>query len=205
MDDLDPILDPEVVQERAPGASTGLFFFDIVKFTLLAFAIVAPIRYFVAQPFIVNGSSMDPTFSSGDYLVVDQLSYRFVPPKRGDVVVFRYPLDPSKYFIKRIVGLPLETVEVKGSRVFITSKDSDITEELVEPYLTFMGQSYVTVRLGESEYFVMGDNRAASSDSRAWGPITRGHIVGSAFLRLYPFAQFDLHPGENATYESLTI
>ena len=89
------------------------FFKEIIKFALLAVIIVLPIRFFIAQPFIVSGASMDPTFADKQYLIVDQISYRFDGPKRGDVIIFRYPLNTKKFFIKRIVGLPSKTIKIK--------------------------------------------------------------------------------------------
>jgi len=175
-------------------SSTWEFFVDLVRFTLLAFVIVAPIRWFVAQPFIVNGASMDPTFMDGDYLIVDQLSYYLGDPTRGEVVIFKYPKDPSKYFIKRVIGLPGETVKVAGEQVLITTVGGE-TLALREPYLVFNRPSNDQLTLGADQYFVMGDNRPQSSDSRVWGPVPRGLIVGRALVRLYPLTKIGVHPG----------
>jgi len=145
------------------SSSSKLFFFDLVKFTLLAFVIVAPIRYFVAQPFIVNGSSMDPTFANGDYLIVDRITYRFNEPERGQVIIFKYPYDTSKYFIKRVIGLPGEEVRIEGSKVTITNTANGEQTTINEPYLRFTARNFLSVKLQADEYFVMGDNRPASS------------------------------------------
>ena len=168
---------------------------EIVKFFALAAIIVLPIRTYIAQPFIVNGSSMDPTFASGQYLIVDELSYRLGEPKRGDVVVLRYPRDPSKFFIKRVIGMPNETVEITGGVVTIKTAANPLGFQLEEPYIEFEKRDNVTQKLGDSEYFVMGDNRAASSDSRAWGTVPEKLIIGKAFLRLLPIASADVLPG----------
>jgi len=168
---------------------------EIVKFVALAAIIVLPIRTFVAQPFIVSGSSMDPTFATGQYLIVDELSYRFEDPQRGDVVVLRYPRDPSKFFIKRIVGLPNETVEIKDGTVTIKTPENQLGFQLKEPYVEFKKYDNITKNLGEEKYFVMGDNRAASSDSREWGLVPRKLVIGKAFLRLFPIASADVLPG----------
>ncbi|MDQ5901663.1 MAG: signal peptidase, partial [Patescibacteria group bacterium] len=132
-------------------------FWETVKFAIIAFIIVWPIRAFVAQPFIVSGSSMVPTFENSQYLIVDQISYRFEEPKRGDVVIFRYPNDPSKFFIKRIIGMPGELVQISGSKVTITQTNGEkITLE--EPYVKNESENQMKAQIGENEYFVMGDN-----------------------------------------------
>jgi signal peptidase I len=163
------------------------FIDDLVKFALIALLVVIPIRIFVAQPFVVRGASMQPTFESGEYLIVDQLSYRFHPPARGDVIVMRYPKDPSVFFIKRIIGLPNETVELAGSRVTIDAANTPAIT-LDEPYVAEgrLGNEYATYVLGADDYFVLGDNRTESSDSRAWGFLPKEDIMGRALLRLLP-------------------
>lgn len=172
------------------------FFAEIFKFSLIALLIVVPFRVFIAQPFIVSGASMSPTFESGEYLIVDQLSYRLEDPKRGDVVIFRFPQDPSKFFIKRIIGLPEETVEIRGASI-VVKNGSGVEMALEEPYVETGNKrdDFITVILSEGEYFVLGDNRKASSDSRAWGPVEDSLIVGRAFLRLFPIQTFEYLPG----------
>jgi len=178
-----------------PQGERENFFTELLKFALVAVVIVVPVRLFIAQPFIVSGASMDPTFHNGQYLIVDELSYRFDEPNRGDVVIFKYPKDPSQFFIKRIIGLPGETVRVTPNSVTITKTD-DNTLELDEPYLVNEGNgSGITETLNDGEYFVMGDNRPESSDSRIWGVLPRENIVGRAFLRLLPIEDINLLPG----------
>jgi signal peptidase I len=172
------------------------FIGEILNFALLALIVVLPIRMFVAQPFIVSGASMETTFSTGQYLIVDQVSYRFEEPRRGEVIIFRYPKDPSKFFIKRIIGIPGDTVTVKGNAVTITNAEQPEGVTLEEPYILDMAPTNnITETLGEGEYFVMGDNRDASSDSRMWGVLQRDKIIGRAFLRLYPFTKAGIFPG----------
>lgn len=165
---------------------------EIVIFLLLAVLIVVPFRLFVAQPFIVQGASMEPTYQNGDYLIIDQLTYRFNDPKRGDVITFRYPNDPSTFFIKRIVGLPGETVMVDGTRISVTTPGVG-TVELVEPYANNDGVLFgrQTLTLDEGEYFVLGDNRPRSSDSRVWGALPEENILGRAYVRLLPLTNID--------------
>jgi len=168
---------------------------EIVKFVALAAIIVLPIRAYVAQPFIVSGSSMDPTFATGQYLIVDEISYRLEKPQRGDVVVLRYPRDPSKFFIKRVIGMPNETIEINKGTVTIKTDSNPIGFKLEEPYIEFKKYDNITKKLGSNEYFVMGDNRAASYDSRAWGSVPEKLIIGKAFLRLLPVPSADMFPG----------
>lgn len=171
---------------------------EIVRFSLVALLIVLPIRVFIAQPFIVSGASMETTFSTGQYLIVDQLTYHLEDPRRGDVIIFRYPKDPSKFFIKRVIGIPGDTVSISGRDVTITNSEHPDGVLLDESYILDMRPSAtLTETLGEGEYFVMGDNRDASSDSRAWGVLKRDNIVGRAFLRLFPLTTIGVFPGEH--------
>lgn len=171
-------------------------FVEIIRFSIIALIIVVPISMFVAQPFIVSGASMEETFQSGEYLIVDQVSYHLHDPARGDVIVFRYPKDPSKYFIKRIIGLPGDTVKIEGSTVTIVNEQNPNGFVIDEPYIKSMSpDNHLTEKLGAREYFVMGDNRDRSSDSRAWGILTEDRIIGKAFLRLFPPSALDVMPG----------
>lgn len=171
-------------------------FIEIIRFSIIALIIVIPIRMFIAQPFIVSGASMEDTFQSGEYLIVDQVSYHLHNPARGDVIVFRYPKDPSKYFIKRIIGLPGDTVKIEGSIVTIINEQNPDGLIISEPYIKSMSpDNHLTEKLGAREYFVMGDNRDRSSDSRSWGILTEDRIIGKAFLRLFPPKAIDVMPG----------
>lgn len=170
---------------------------ETVRFLFVALLIVIPIRMFVAQPFIVSGASMDPTFKDGQYLIVDELSYNLGDPKRGDVAIFKYPKNQKQYFIKRVIGLPGETVVVNGQgEVRIKDKDGNVTLTMNEPYIKHPKDDSIERTLKDGEYFLMGDNRAGSFDSRAWGPVARDLIVGKPFVRLFPFTTIDLMPGE---------
>jgi signal peptidase I len=169
---------------------------EIVEFAFIALLIVIPVRMFIAQPFIVSGASMEDTFHSGEYLIVDQISYHLEDPKRGDVIVFRYPQDPSKFFIKRIIGMPGDTISIEGNTVDIKTKDGEDVV-LDEPYIKSMKENTsLSEVLGDREYFVMGDNRDFSSDSRVWGVLQKEKIIGKAFLRLFPFNEAGILPGE---------
>jgi signal peptidase I len=138
---------------------------------------------------------MEPTFLNGQYLIVDELTYHFNAPKRGEVIIFRYPKDPSEFFIKRIVGLPGETVMVRNGQVEIKKVDGTIMP-LNEPYVVNLGNGPdADYPVAQNEYFVMGDNRPESSDSRSWGLLPRNDIIGRAFIRLLPFSTAGIFPG----------
>ncbi len=149
---------------------------------------------------------MEPTFHNGEYLIVNELDYRLHAPKRGDIIVFRYPLDTKEYFIKRIVGLPGERVKITGGKVEIFNNAHPRGFFLDESYLpsgdlTFPGTaSDSDIKLSANEYFVAGDNRLASSDSRFWGPVPANDIVGRVSVRIFPFQNFSLFP--TPTYKS---
>ncbi len=173
------------------------FFTELLKFALIAIVVVVPVRLFVAQPFIVSGASMVPTFQNGQYLVVDELTYHTRPPQRGDVVVFRYPKDPSQFFIKRIIALPGEVVSVSNGGVSVTKKDG--TEVVLdETYVKNHGNGEETITVPDDSYFVMGDNRPESSDSRVWGTLPRANLVGRVLVRLLPLNTFSIFPGAAA-------
>ncbi len=185
-----------------------IFWKDVLewaKVIVIAVIIAIPVRYFIAEPFIVNGASMDPTFSTGQFLMVDRLSYRFEKPKRGDVIVFQYPNDPSIYYIKRIIGLPGEIVNIKSGVVTITkslttgaTSTEDVRTTLSEPYIAKDHMSYdnMQIALTDTQYFVMGDNRAQSADSRVWGPLDVKYITGRPVVRLMPPTALAIFPGE---------
>ncbi len=162
---------------------------DIVKIAVVALVLALTVRYFLVQPFFVEGASMEPNFESGEYLLIDEVSYRFKPIDRGDVVVFHYPLDASKYYIKRIIGFPGETVEIKNGKVIVyngANPDGIILDENYLPKnLKTNGQT--KKKMGADEYFVLGDNRPVSSDSRIWGSLPKNDIVGRVWIRVWPF------------------
>ena len=164
---------------------------EFVKVVLISVAIVLPIRTWVAQPFIVSGASMEPNYHDGEYLIIDELSYLLRKPSRGEVIVFRFPLNPSEFFIKRIIGLPGETVEIKNSAVTILLPGGKEILKLNEEYLpkSFETGPDRALMLKDGEYFVMGDNREHSSDSRMWGILPQNKIMGRALIRLWPVAK----------------
>lgn len=174
----------------------GSFVWDLIKFCLISLAIVIPFRLFIAQPFIVSGKSMYPTFDDGQYLIVDEIAYRFEEPKRGDVIIFRFPNNQKEYFIKRIIGLPNETISIVDNKVLIKNSENPEGFFLTEPYIEDILTDKSAVSLDDGEYFVMGDNRDASFDSRQWGKLSRDLIIGRAFIRLVPFKDAAIFPGK---------
>ncbi len=150
----------EEIKDKTEKPKLKSEIWEFVKFSVIALVIVIPVRMWIAQPFIVNGSSMTPTFQNGDYLIIDEITFQFRQPEKGEVIVFRYPQNPSQFFIKRVAGLPGET----------------------------MGNT----NLAQDEYYVLGDNTFASSDSRYWGPVKKNLIIGRAILRLWPLSSLGI-------------
>lgn len=170
--------------------AVGSFFWELIKVFLIAVVIIVPIRYFLVQPFFVRGASMEPAFEDGEYLIIDQLSYRWREPERGEVIVFRFPNNPSQFFIKRIIGLPGDTVRVEDGQVVV--QNQELTHGAILDESSYLAEGTrtggrVTSQLGADEYFVLGDNRAASSDSRSWGILARDKVIGRAWIRAFPF------------------
>jgi signal peptidase I len=182
----------------------GSFIVEIIKIVALAFIIIVPIRVFLFQPFFVQGASMEPNFEDGQYLIVNEFGYKetnvgvsnsilkvepFKRIERQKVIVFRFPLDTSKFFIKRVIGLPGEKIEVKNGQVKIyNSENPDGIVLNEEAYLksSVRTNGDITETLKDNEYFVMGDNRMFSSDSRSWGPITKKNVIGEVLMRAWP-------------------
>jgi len=171
-------------------------FWELVKFIIIALIIVIPIRMFIAQPFLVSGESMDPTFANKQYLMVDELSYKLGNINRGDVVIFRYPKDPKRFFIKRIIGLPNEEIDINNGIIKIKNAENPDGFNLEEPYINEEFNTTGTYKTNDKEYFVMGDNRNRSSDSRFWGIVPKKNLVGRAYLRLLPLSKMSYLPGE---------
>lgn len=167
-----------------------LFVWEIVKVAMVSAAIIVPIRYFLIQPFFVKGASMEPNFHDREYLIIDELSYRFTPPVRGQVIVFRYPRNPQEYFIKRVIGLPGEQIQIKDGKVIVYNEANPEGLTLNEKYLpndlmTF-NQDDMKVSVGPDEYYVLGDNRGASKDSRYFGIVNKSFITGKVLFRGWP-------------------
>lgn len=193
--DLDNTNDKDILGEGGALKEARSFAVEVIKTVIISLAIVLPIRYFLIQPFFVSGASMEPNFHNGEYLIVDEISYRFEPVGRGDVIVFKYPYNNKDYYIKRVIGLPGEKVEISNGKVTIFNNENlqgfVLNETKYLPAgLETGGDKSVT--LGTEEYFVLGDNRSASSDSRVWGNLERQFIVGRTWVRAWPPDQFSV-------------
>ena len=176
--------------------SLWLFFLDFLETIVVSLAVFALVYIFLFQPHQVDGHSMEPNFHNGEYILTDKVSYRLHAPSRGDVVVFHSPQDERVDFIKRIIGLPGDTIMVKDGYAYVNNV------KLPEPYINDPGKvlpgaflaEATPVTVPDGEYFVMGDNRLHSSDSREWGFVTRQEIVGRAFFRYWPISDIGLVP-----------
>lgn len=183
----------------------GSFFIEIVKIFILAIVVILPIRMFLFQPFFVQGASMEPNFEDGQYLIINELGYKetdlrvakvhsFKEISRGEVIVFRYPLNPKQFFIKRVIGLPGERIKVSKGFVYIYNEVNPNGFKLEENYLPegLLTKGDNDYAIKEDEYFVMGDNRNHSSDSRMWGPIKDNNVIGRVLLRAWPLNSAEL-------------
>mgnify|MGYP001607557202 FL=1 len=180
------------------------FIWEILKVVVISLAIIIPVRYFLVQPFFVRGASMQNTFMDGDYILIDEISYRFREPQRGDAVVFKFPEDHTQFFIKRIIGLPGETVEVVNNKVivYIARHPNGMTLD-ESAYLSSTQRTNGTVKtiLRNDQYFVLGDNRLQSSDSRYWGSLSRDLIIGRVFSRAWPLNKIELFHAPLYTFQ----
>ncbi|MBD3244694.1 MAG: signal peptidase I [Candidatus Moranbacteria bacterium] len=187
----------DVAKTGAKMAGVGLFGFliEIGGIILMAFLVVVPVRYFIIQPFIVKGASMQPNFYDGEYLIVNEIGWRVKEAERGEVIVFKNPRNNGEYFIKRIIGLPDERIVIKGGVIKIYNDQYpngfllDETNYLPDSRVT---SGNIDETLGEDEYFVLGDNRGASSDSRYWGPLPEKLVVGKTWIRVLPFSRMEI-------------
>lgn len=175
--------------ERGFLASAGLFFLELIKVIILAGITIGIVRYFLFKPFYVKGQSMEPTFYEKEYLIIDELTYRFREPIRGEVIVFHAPVGEKDFYLKRIVGLPGERIKIEDNKVIVYSEEFPQGTVVDEGYLVEDTYGSVSITLAEDEYFVLGDNRDASFDSRRFGAIKEDTIVGRAWLRGWPFAR----------------
>jgi signal peptidase I len=173
-----------------------LFVWEIVKVVSISLAIILPVRYYLIQPFYVKGASMEPNFHDHEYLIIDEISYRFKTPIRGQVIVFRYPKNPQEYFIKRLIALPGEEVQIKDGKVIIYNSEKPEGFTLNESYLPAsletLDNNGAKIEVGANEYFVLGDNRNASKDSRSFGPVDKTFITGKVLFRGWPLEKITI-------------
>jgi signal peptidase I len=186
-----------------------VFVFELIKITVISLAIIVPVRYFLIQPFYVKGASMEPNFHDHEYLIIDEISYRFKEPSRGDIVVFRYPRNPQEYFIKRIIALPGEKIQIKDGQVIIYNdikiNGAVLEEDYLEEGTKTYGLTDNIITLSENEYYVLGDNRNASKDSRSFGAVNESFIIGKVLLRGWPFNKFNVFKSYEYSFESINF
>ncbi|OIP79410.1 MAG: signal peptidase I [Parcubacteria group bacterium CG08_land_8_20_14_0_20_48_21] len=186
-------MDENFTREQQPSfiKSAKDFISELVSVVVIALCIIIPVRFFLIQPFYVKGASMEPNFFDHEYLIINEISYRLGEPKRGDIVVFRYPDDRRQFFIKRIIGLPNEQIAIREGKVWIAMRGSDDLSVLNEPYLSpgtiVNSPETKPLTLGPDEYFVMGDNRNQSMDSRIFGTVKKELLIGKTWIRGWPF------------------
>lgn len=179
---------PHIEEDLSVGKQALIFFWELFKVVAISLAIIIPVRTFLIKPFYVKGASMEPNFHDKEYLIINEISYYFGDPVRGDSVVFKYPVDPTQFFIKRIVALPGERIVISNGKIFIYNNYNPNGQELAEPYLIDSVKTLgdIDETLGPAQYFLLGDNRIHSLDSRAFGPVDRKYIVGKTLLRGWP-------------------
>lgn len=187
-------------KNEATKESFKQFAFETLKIIIISLVIILPVRYYLVQPFYVKGQSMEPNFHDNEYLIINEISYRLNLPERGDIIVFKYPKNPSEFYIKRIIGLPGETVKIKDNQVVIYNVEFPGGKILDESGYLVSGTETagsISVILGETEYYVLGDNRASSKDSRYFGPVDKKYIIGRTWLRGWPFDRIKVFSQEN--------
>ncbi len=197
----------EKENEEYSYQGVGEFILEIIKIVALAFIVIVPIRVLLFQPFFVQGASMEPNFEDGQYLIINEFGFKetdlklmnigsFRNLERQHPVVFRYPLDPKKFFIKRVIGLPGEKVQIKNNEVRIFNTDHPDGFVLDEKEYIPLGtptKGDTIITLKENQYFVLGDNRSFSSDSRMWGPVPKNDIIGEVLLRAWPLDKISVY------------
>ncbi len=192
----DPGLYDQSEQDKSSrGYATKVFFIEFAKIALLTIITIGMVRYFLFKPFYVKGASMEPNYYEKQYLIIDEITYRFSEPKRGEVIVFRRENDKREFFLKRIIGLPGEKIKVQSGKVVVYNSENEngvvvAEEDYLEDAVYTTGE--LTVTLNEDEYFVLGDNRNVSLDSRKMGAVMRDDIIGRAWLRGWPIEEFGL-------------
>lgn len=189
----------EKICSRSKLASLFSFLGEVVKTVLISLAIILPVRYFIIQPFYVKGASMEPNFLDKDYLIINEFIYNFKDPERGDVVVFKNPKNTEEFFIKRIIGLPGEKIKVFDNKIEIYNEKNlqgvVISESYLPEGINTKGTEMET--LGKGEYYVFGDNRDKSLDSRTFGAISEDSIIGKVWLRGWPLDRFSIFKQED--------
>jgi len=190
MTDLERNQENPKEEPRIDRQEISAFFWEVIKMVVISLAIIVPVRYYLVQPFFVRGASMELSFDNGDYVLIDEITFKFRQPQRGEVIVFRAPKDKTQFYIKRIIGLPGEIIRIKDGRVIIFNAENP--EGFILNESEYLNEEVVTdgdleTNIDPNEYFVLGDNREYSSDSRIWGMVNENLISGKVFFRAWPF------------------
>lgn len=196
-------MEPSTTEQPTTNRTRFWVFIENILYIGCAIGLALLIQAFIVRPFIVSGNSMDPIIKNGQYLIIDQVSYKIREPERGDVVVFKAPPEPTKYYIKRIIGLPGDTVDIQGTTITITNSTHPKGFILSEEFITHKKSDTIHTTVPSDHYFVMGDNRSGSYDSRMWGMLPKANIRGRALLRLLPLSSINYLPGK-ILYEQTT-
>ena len=187
---------------RISLGAIGLVILEVIKVVVVAGVTIVAVRYYLFKPFYVKGASMEPNFNDHEYLIIDELSYRFRAPQRGEVIVFKYPENPKEYFLKRIIAVPGERVKVNNGHLTVYNaahpEGAEVQETYLDTHLLTLGEK--TTTLGENQYFVLGDNRMNSYDSRRFGPIDKSAIVGRAWFRGWPISRVQTFSAPSYTF-----
>lgn len=167
------------------SARSFFIFFDYIRVALIFVVGILLVYYLVVQVFVVKGASMDPNFADSELIIVNRINYYFSTPKRGDSIIFIFPGTKSDKYIKRIIGLPGETVLIQNNQIIINGQR--LREDYIPPDFKTLGE--INLKLKDDEFYVLGDNRELSNDSRIWGPLSRSQIIGRAQIIFYPFSK----------------
>lgn len=192
-----------------PAKEFMYFLYDLLKTGIVVFVIAFCIRYFLIQPFVVEGASMLPNYVDREYLLAEKLSLHMGSPKRGDVVIFKYPKNPSVNYIKRVIGLPGDTVQIKNNQITIFNDQNPAGSVVQENYIPSSVQTLtnekeeIKIKVDADSYFVLGDNREHSSDSREWGLLPKANLIGRAWLTIRPFDKFGVQ--KRVTYPEISF
>ena len=178
-----------------------LVLWEAIKVVAISLAIIIPVRYLLIQPFYVKGASMEPNYEDHEYLLIDEITYHFRNPIRGEVVVFKYPNDTSQYFIKRVIGLPGENISISDNQIFVNGKKLNEVTYLASSVQT---SGSINMTLEPNQFLLLGDNRQASLDSRIFGPVDRKYIVGKTWIRAWPFNRLTHFSAPNYTFDGTT-
>jgi len=189
-------MDPSNFDQPSKFSNLKSHILELIEFVAITAAIVIVIHFFIAEPHEVSGNSMLPNFQTYDYVLTNKIGSRFSNPNRGEVVILKNPRDTDVVLIKRVVGLPNETIKIERGNLYINNQmlsESYLDKNMTTPAGNFLTEG-VPYLIPDNSYIVLGDNRTASSDSRNFGPVKKDHIIGQAILRYWPLNKIGIIP-----------